>query len=528
VPPERIVPERAWKVLKSLETLLTHPEGFGLVTATPLQRAICRIAQGLPLKELAGHEHVLASLNITKPMELGGPPKELLLLAGIRGAKSLLAAALGVWWSQTCDLSGLGRGEVARVSLVSLTRDLAHVVFEHLRGNVVSSPVLRRWLVEKPTADTVMLWHPLGVPVEIKVVAGARAGASVVARWCAGICYDEAPRMIGADEGVVNLEHSQTAVRGRLLPGAQMISIGSPWAPYGPVYSQKQEYWGRPTRAMVVLKAQGPWLNPYWWTPERIKELREKDETAYQTDVLAEFADAETTMFPTALLSACARKGMGKLEHNDRCEYVAAMDPATRGNAWTLIIMTREKGKKTIVCSRYWQGSRVTPLNPTEVLMEIREQLAEYGLNWSYTDQYAGDALVDIASDVGLDLVIDEWTASNKTKAFMALQTEMAAGNVVIPDDPMLIKDMQMVKKRVTAAGFSIVLPLTPDGRHCDYAPPLAKCVSVFLEEEEEVLPRPGTREYATLEAEKIEQNEMDQFDVDQNRPWWDTEGLRG
>jgi hypothetical protein len=34
------------------EALLTSPEAFGLTTATPLQRAICRVSDGVPIGDL--------------------------------------------------------------------------------------------------------------------------------------------------------------------------------------------------------------------------------------------------------------------------------------------------------------------------------------------------------------------------------------------------------------------------------------------------------------------------------------------
>ncbi|MDP9001757.1 MAG: hypothetical protein M3O46_16790, partial [Myxococcota bacterium] len=226
----------------TLERLLTHPSAFGLTSASPLQRAICRIADGLPLGKLADHVDVIAAIGNVSALPQARP-LELLILSGIRTGKSLLAAALAVRAALTCDLSQLRPGEPVRVSVVSLTTDLARVVFEHLCGTVTSKPMLRALVVGSPTADTVDLRHPSGHVVEVKVVAGARAGASLVARWSAGVIFDEAPRMNGEEDGVVNFDDARRAALGRLLTGAQLVSIGSPWAPRGPVYEAVQEHW---------------------------------------------------------------------------------------------------------------------------------------------------------------------------------------------------------------------------------------------------------------------------------------------
>ena len=444
------------------------------------------------------------------------------MLSGIRAGKSLLAAAIAVHATQTCDLSKLGSGEVPRFSVVSLTRDLAHVTFRHIVGNLLAQPRLRGLLMGEPTADTVVLRHPSGRPVEIRVVAGARAGASLVARWSAGCIFDEAPRMMGASEAVVNISDARTAVIGRLLPGAQIISIGSPWAPYGPIYEVVTDRWKRPGEDVVVVKAPGPRMNPQWWTPERCEALKKTDPTAYQTDVLAEFVSPEESLFPAALLDRCTREIPGDVPFVLGQDYVAAIDPATRGNAWTLVIATKDADQKHIACVRQWQGSKTEPLRPASVLAEIKGVCAAYGLSWAYSDQYAADALVDIASSMSLDLVIEDWTAKNKVQLFSNLATEMAAGRITIPPDTLLRKDLTTVKRRVTQNGVTVVLPKTPDGRHADYAAAAARAFAPWLEEAVEQAPPLGTLEYKSWIADEMERQELDMFESESSRPWWD------
>ena len=130
------LPEIAQLRALSLDGLLrSKSHGFGLVSATSTQRAICRVIEGRPLGKLYTPEFATGI----------GPaptsrPQEVVLLSGIRTAKSLTAAALAVHASQHCDLSRLKQSEVARVSIVSLTLDLANVVYSHLTGHILRSP----------------------------------------------------------------------------------------------------------------------------------------------------------------------------------------------------------------------------------------------------------------------------------------------------------------------------------------------------------------------------------------------------
>ncbi len=267
----------------TLETLFTHPAAFGLATATPVQRAICRLIEGRPHGDLPTHPDVHATVGDVSGIA-GSRPSEVYLLAGIRSAKTTLAAALGYRGSQTCDLSRLGPGEIPRFSIVAPVKDLADVCFKLLKETVLARPALAGALLEEPTADTLLLRHPSGKPVEVKVVAGSKAGTTLVARWSAGCVFDEFPRMNGEEDGVVNFDDARRAVIGRMLPGAQLFGIGSPWAPRGPAYEAVQEHWRKPKPTIVVIRAPGPVMNPYWWTPERVAEMKARDSQTYRTD----------------------------------------------------------------------------------------------------------------------------------------------------------------------------------------------------------------------------------------------------
>lgn len=506
-------------LFSSFEELVESPEGFGLSTITPLQRAICRIIEGKPLGELSENQIVREALGGALPAHDDSP--EVLILAGIRTAKSMFAAATAIWASQTCDLSGLRDGEIPRYSILSLELDNARVVLGHLVG-ALQKPRLSQLRVQVKNeailgeigAEVIgseFLRHPSGRVVEIRVVAGKRAGGSLVSRWSIGCCLDEAPRMLGSSEGVINYDDARRAVRGRLLKGAKLLSIGSPWQPYGPVYDIVQREWGRPTEDRIVVRGKAHDMNPVWWTPRRCEEMRRSDPKTYQTDVLAEFADEEEALFPQVLLARATIKDEYPIRHAFGFDYVAAMDPATRGNAWTLVIASRRGRKKRVVYHREWRGTSIAPLDPRLVLKEAAETLESYHLTWCYTDQWAADANKSLALEFGLHLSDIDWTQQEALDAYTSLAAAMAMDTVEIPDDAMLQKDLKLVRKQATNRGFSIHLPSTPDGRHCDYAPALARAFKQWLDDEKVLPPQPGEDGYHDhLEQLTIEREEAD------------------
>jgi hypothetical protein len=466
------------------EGLLTSRSGFGIATATPCQRAACRIIDGRPLGELATDPNVVAFVGGAEalsrlPSEQERSVAEVVFLAAIRSAKTIVACAKSIQLGQSVDVSKLGPGEIPRVSIVSLKLDTSAVAFRLIVETIQASPLLKKLLVGQPTADSVMLRHPSGRPVEIKCVAGTAAGGGLVARWSAGVIFDEAPRMNGAEDAVINLDHARTAVLGRLLPGACVLYIGSPWAPSGPIYELTQEFWRRPTDHLVVLRGTGPMLNPHHWTPERCEKLRVQNETAYQTDVLGEFADPESGLLSPVAVKRNTRVGALELQPMAGGQYCAAIDAAEgthTGNAWTFVVVQFEEPKTPkdpprfrVALVREYRGMR-----PDDCWQAIAADCHRYRVREVWSDQYAASANRDLAARYELHVNVDPTTASSKLADFTNLATLLHTDALELAPHATLLRDLLSVRKRVTQTGFSIVLPRTADGRHADTAPALA------------------------------------------------------
>jgi hypothetical protein len=463
-----------------LEWRLCDRDAFGLTTASPLQRAICRIADGKSLRELASDPTVRAAIGAELDPKAAHRPRELAILSGIRVGKSLMAAAMAVHWSQTCDVSKLGPGEIPRVSIVSLTKDLSDVVFGHIVGRLQQSPIFRTLVLGEPGGDCVVVRHPTGRPIEIKVVAGSRAGASLVARWSAGCIFDEFPRMVGGSEGVVNWDDSRNAVLLRLLPGSQLVHIGSPWAPFGPAYDLVTKHWGNPSASMLVVKAPAPAMNPFYWTPERVEESK-SDPDVYRTDVMAEFSTPEESLYSAESVARAIRPEVGPEAGHI---YTAAMDPATRGNSWTFGVFTRTGKQKRMVLARQQTGSRSEPLSPRVVFRDtIAPECKRFGITSIETDQYYVDALTDIAREFGISLIQHQLTEREKTERYLAIRAKLDEGEIELPAE--VRTDMLRARKRVTQNGVQIVLPLTSDGRHADYCPTIMLGIGRYLRDVE-------------------------------------------
>lgn len=493
-------------VFGSLEGLLTSEYGFGLTTATPVQRAVCHaLDTGTIPDELWAIPEVSDAFGGIRPT---APSVEFLMVCGIRGAKTLIAVATCVWKALTLDFSkmNLRPGEIPRASVVSRLEENARVGYEYAVGAIRQSEILRSLMVGEPTADTITLRHYSGIPVEIAIVAMSATGVSLVSRWCIACVFDEAPRMASEDDGVINLESQRRAIRGRVVQGGVLMYIGSPLGAKGMVYQMFQENWKVAEQKIPVVKAIGPVLNPSHWTPERCAELQAADPDTYECDVLANFIDPNAQFFPTTSIEACMRKDPLVRPYDPAHRYSAAMDPGFSVNAWTLVIGHTPDNRSFVVdYAGEWRGSQTAPLSAKETLTEMKGVLDAYKVETVTSDQYAFGPIKDIAQDIGFGVSEMKFTSESRKKLYTSLRTRVVSTLLDLPTLPELKRDLQNVRKVFTKGEFQITLVETSDGRHADFAPALAILCGGYLEQAE--LPAPARQpRVALMDADAFEE----------------------
>ncbi|MDB4986807.1 MAG: hypothetical protein JWN04_1985, partial [Myxococcaceae bacterium] len=335
-----------------------------------------------------------------------------------------------------------------------------------------SSPVLRAFLDGEPTADGIMIRRPDGRRVEIVVVAAHRGGLSVRNRWLAGIVLEEVASFAAESTGaVVNAEDILRAAETRLLPGCQAWLISSPFGPTGVLYELYKRHFGRPGSTLVV-HAPTRALNPSF-PQSRIDEIAREDPDTAAREYDAQWVDADSAYLSATLIDGATREQPLILSGR---VGVAAMDPATRGNDWTLAVAwpVREvrDGQsltRVVVAGVWrWQGSKKSPLSPRAVLKEASAILRQYCITQAYVDGWSFDALADHAQAEGIMLTQH---VGDRDLPYARLKTLLGNGLVELPPDPMMRHDLLALRQRATSGGLKVHLPRTADGRHCDFAP---------------------------------------------------------
>jgi hypothetical protein len=476
----------------TLEDLLCSPAGFAL-PASSLQRAIARAADGRQIDGALDAEGCERHFGC-RPEELGAIlPRLVVVVAGVRGGKSLMASAAALKAALSADLSQLVSHEIARVPIVAPTVDNATATYRLLAGAIQTSPVLRPLLVGEPTNDTVMVRRADGRVVEIVVVAAHRGAITIRSRWLAGFVLDEVA-LFGqeASGAAVNAEELLRAAETRLVKGGQGWLISSPYGPQGLLHQLWKDHFGKPARVLVV-HAPTLAMNPAF-DPEQVEEIRKRDPDAAAREYDASWVDADTALLSSVHVEAATRKEPAELSPEANHFYACAIDPAFRGNSFTAIVLTKKpialpdggsRFRTVVVAAKQWTGSKAAPIAPRQVFSELAALCQPYGISSVESDQYSLDALRAIASEFGLFLFSRPMTPVRKLELFERMRTMLAEGELELPPDPVLRADLLAVRKKVGQNGVTIDLPRTANGRHADYAPALALALGQAVREPE-------------------------------------------
>jgi hypothetical protein len=466
----------------TLERLLTSADGFDL-PASPLQLAIARAADGRRIGSALDDEAIERHFGCGRSRIGLVTPVVVAIIAGVRSGKSLFAACAAVKSTCTADLDQLKKHEIPRFAIVAPTVDNANATFRLLVGHVQASPLLRGMMVGEPTADTLVLRRPTdGRIVEIVVVAAHRGAVTLRSRWLVGAVLDEVALFAAETEGAtVNAEELLRAAEPRLVKGGQVWLISSPFGPSGLLWDIYRAHFGKPGRVLVV-HAPTQSMNPAF-PLEQIEELRATKPDVAAREFDAEWLEPDTAMYPHAQLDAARRSAPLEEAPIAGAAYYAGQDPASRANAYTLVIARAEveKGetKRVVVAfCRQWVGSKKRPLDLDAVMNEIAGICGRYRVRKVASDGYSADALKAIGRHYGLTIDDQQSTTAETYERFESARVLLAQDRIELPPDAVFLADLKAVRKKALANQIRIDLPRTSNGRHCDYAPAFALAVA--------------------------------------------------
>jgi hypothetical protein len=468
------------------EEMICLKEYGGISTPTNVQIAIARVMDGIALGDLWKDKQVRKALGGKKPPAV--QPRTVVVLAGTRGGKSILASRRIVRSAFTCSLDGLVPGDKVKVPCLATGLDTADYVYSHALA-CCQSPNLAASIVGRPLAAKFSVARQGEVEdVEITTQALSSKGSNLVGCWLGGAAFDEAPRMASEQDSVRSLKASRRSVADRILAGGQELLIGSPYGPTGDVYELWRERFGHPDEDVVVIQASGPMLNPKHWTPERLAWLKKNDPFVYVTSGLGEFADPPDSLVP----STAVELAMGKhdevapevdpLTGKIAREYVAALGAAERGAGWTLSIVGtsgERDGQRMLeqAVSKQWFNIVGSPLESRKVLKETADICARYGLEYVFINQRFVNSYIEAANAAGLTLCGVDVNADERIEICDKLRDAIVERRLSLTSSRQQYSDLVHVQKKQTVNGVTVQYPSSGEGVSCDFIEPVGLCV---------------------------------------------------
>jgi hypothetical protein len=322
-----------------------------------------------------------------------------------------------------------------------------------------------------------------GGVVGIELV-GRRTGFRVFTATISGVSgftgifvlCDEVAKWADADTGANPAAEVLASVRPTMktMPNARMVLSSSPMSMFDAHYDAYEQ---GETALQITAWAPSWVANPTLTEADCIIDEPDESKRAREYGAIPQ-AQAESSLI-SDLIAERARRTVPQpwdLSHVEGHRYAAAMDPATRGHAWTLVVATKGlDGRRRVVLAREWRGTPSAPLSPKAIMIEVQALVGAYGLRSVVTDQAAIDYLRDLVPK-GLHLIEQPWTQSEIQIACKHVLTLLQDEQLELHPDPQVKADLLGIRQQFTRNGLRMYFAEVK-GRHSDYAPAVALAV---------------------------------------------------
>lgn len=453
----------------SLEEFAIDPQLGAFVEASPGQRLVFRLLDGLPPAGAEQRELAEEMLGRTWSGELEEARRIAALIMGADAGKSVMASQLLVHRSLFAPLDGLRPGQLAWALLVGPDMRLASIPLDYAKGTVTTSDLIREELLVDPTPSAQTIRFQRGTVIGI--LPATSGGSAVRGRRFVAVVLEECAFFRDSDYRVNDVEIVR-ALRPRLLRGAQLLGISTPYRKSGWLWKLHREEFGR-SRHALVLKAPTKLMRPDKAQADLDRQY-EEDPTAAAAELGAEFLDNAEGLLDISDLEACVDGGVARLAPDPRYKYAAAMDPSgLRNDPWAFTIVGRPMGEGPVLqfIAKAWRpGAKVA-----DIVGEIGTLLREFGLSRVFTDQYGSEVTREHFTRAGI--VVDErpFTAgasSPKTLGFKALKELVVAQRIRLLDVPEQTRELGALEvTRLSGGGERIAAPgRLHDDRACALA----------------------------------------------------------
>jgi hypothetical protein len=297
-------------------------------------------------------------------------------------------------------------------------------------------------------------------------------GFTAIAVFC-----DEAARWESRESGANPAQHviGSLAPTMATVPGAFMIVSSSPWS----TEDYHHELFEQGDTAHQLTSFAETWRANPTLSEAQTHEL-EPNHATWLREYAAQPSDAITgNWFGTAVDLAIDTGRTTAAPHVDGRRYFVAIDQAFQRDNFAYSVVTSEPGpfdpsvmgRAKRITTVQEVGAWVPDRSPRELLLRLKNEVLRRfgGEHRIFGDQFGAMPLQELASDVGLRLMVHAWTGgsgeTSKAACFRDVREQMIQGVLRIPDDPDLIREFRSVRGVLTPSGNErIEVPRTAGG----------------------------------------------------------------
>ena len=367
--------------------------------------------------------------------------KELVACVSRRAGKGRFAAALATYEAAIIDhRAHLAPGETGVVACISPTIMQARIVLRYISGFFEASPVLRGEIAEV-LADEIRLRNGIVICTLTNDFRSIRGRTLLIA------ILDEASFLRDETSSTPDIEAARALLPGLSTTGGMLVIISSPYRRLGLLFQRKRDFFGKNDERVLVVAGPSTAFNPTL-DLEMIEAARVDDPQAALSEWDGEFRNDRSSFLDDAAIDAAIdRSRPAELPRRSGINYFCFIDAsAGRHDAFTQCIVHRE-GEGLI--ADVVRG-RKPPFDPATVAAEYGALAKEYGCRRVTGDNYSGDWVVNAFRAVGIEYRRSELTRS---ELYLEGSPLFARGLVSIPDNPILLRELRLLERRVARSG---------------------------------------------------------------------------
>jgi hypothetical protein len=437
--------------LVTLDRALSNEQLLGLGDPSWLTwRSVLKAAYAEPLSVAEREAFVRVAGNRLPPAR---KVKELVVAASRRSGKGRAAGGLATYESALVDHSArLAPGEVGVVACISPTREQAKIVQRYALGYFETSPVLRDEIADV-TADEIRLRNGNVICTLANDYRTLRGRTLLLA------ILDEASFLRDESSTTPDIEAARALLPGLSTARGMLCILSSPYRRVGLLYQRYRDFFAKDGDGVLCVAGCSLAFNPTLDQAE-IAAAREADPQAALSEWDGEFRSDLLQFLDDASIDGAVDASRPAELPTPRAICHAFTDMAAGGPDASTIAVCYRDGER-IICA----ALRGRHGNPQAAVEEFAALAKSYRCRTITGDNFAKDWVANAYRSCGL-----EYRRSPLTRSDLYLEGRIhfARNLINIPNNPVLVRELRFLERRVSKTGRDQVSHPAAGGTHHD------------------------------------------------------------